>query len=128
MILAGVPRLLKAALKGRSAPLALALELSVPPLSALVLAAGLVFGLLVVWSLFGGSWEPVAVLGGVIALAVFGLGAAWLRFGRATLPARTLFRAPFYVLRKLPLYAGFIFRPQRDWVRTQRDGQLPAES
>jgi hypothetical protein len=28
--------------------------------------------------------------------------------------------APLYVLKKIPLYAGFVFRRQKEWVRTTR--------
>jgi hypothetical protein len=121
VLLAGVPRLLKAGLKGRWSALALALELGVPPLSALVMAAGVVLGLLVVCGAAGGSWWPALVLGGAIVLASLSLAAAWLRYGREALPASTLIRTPIYILRKVPLYLGFLRRPQSDWVRTDRD-------
>ena len=121
VILAGVPRLLKAGLKGRWSALALALELGVPPLSALLLVVSVMLGVLVAWGAVGGSWLPALVLAAAITLASVSLAAAWLRFGRATLPAATLVRTPIYVLRKLPLYLGFLRRPQSDWVRTDRD-------
>jgi hypothetical protein len=120
VILAGVPRLLGAALRGRWAALALALELGVPPLSALVMAACGALGVLAVWGAFGGSRLPTLVLGGALALASVSLTLAWLRFGRATLPAATLVRTPIYMLRKVPLYLGFFTRRQSDWVRTDR--------
>jgi cellulose synthase/poly-beta-1,6-N-acetylglucosamine synthase-like glycosyltransferase len=121
VLLAGVPRLLKAGLRGRWSPIALALELGVPPLSALVLTVCGVLCALVVWGVVGGSWLPAIVLASAAALASLGLAAAWLRCGRTTLPAATLIRTPLYVLRKVPLYLGFFARPQSDWVRTQRD-------
>jgi cellulose synthase/poly-beta-1,6-N-acetylglucosamine synthase-like glycosyltransferase len=123
LLLAGVPRLLKTALKGRLAALALALEIGVPPLSALILGGLAALAGLAVWGGFGGSWLPAAVLAGAFALASVGLGFAWLRFGRDLLPAGTLLRTPVYVVRKLPLYLGFLTRPQSDWVRTPRDGK-----
>jgi hypothetical protein len=123
VMLSGVPRLLGAALRGRLSALALALEVGVPPLSALLLATSVVLALLVAWGVAGGSWLPAVVLGGASALCVLGLTAAWLRFGRATLPAATLVRTPLYVLRKVPLYLGFLTRPQSDWVRTDRDSK-----
>jgi len=120
VILAGVPRLLWAAIKGRGSAFGLALELAVLPLSALILVSGLVLALLSGWAAFG-SELPAATLAGAICFAMGGLTSTWLRFGRATLPAQTLFRAPFYVLRKIPLYIGFVTRPQSDWVRTERE-------
>jgi N-acetylglucosaminyldiphosphoundecaprenol N-acetyl-beta-D-mannosaminyltransferase len=32
----------------------------------------------------------------------------------------SLLAAPFYVIWKIPLYLAFVFRPQREWVRTER--------
>ena len=34
---------------------------------------------------------------------------------------RTVVAVPHYMLRKLPIYAGFLFRRQRGWVRTERE-------
>ncbi|VTU01960.1 Glycosyl transferase OS=Oscillatoriales cyanobacterium JSC-12 GN=OsccyDRAFT_0485 PE=4 SV=1: Glyco_tranf_2_3 [Gemmataceae bacterium] len=120
VIRAGVPRLLASALKGRLSSLALALELGVPPLSALVLVAGAVLVALTGYAVFGGSPWPAAVLGTACSLAALGLTAAWLRFGRSVLPVRTLLRVPLYAVRKVPLYLGFFTKPQAEWVRTER--------
>ncbi|MCE9567899.1 MAG: glycosyltransferase family 2 protein [Planctomycetes bacterium] len=121
VILAGVPRLLRAAIRGRLAPLALALELGVPPLSALLMVSGVSLAVLIAWGLLWGSPVPAVVLATMIAFAVMGLTSAWMRFGRATLPLGTLLRTPLYVVRKIPLYLGFFAKPQTDWVRTQRE-------
>jgi len=120
VILAGIPRLILAAIKGRAAAFGLALELAVPPLSALILVTGLVLMALSGWA-FLGSKLPAVTLAGAVCIATVGLTSAWLRFGRATLPVQTLLRAPFYVLRKIPLYIGFVTMPQSDWVRTERE-------
>jgi hypothetical protein len=122
VLLGGVPRLLRAAAtKGRLGPLALALELGVPPLSALVLIAGCAFVALLGWGVAADSWGPAWVLGGAVALTALSLVAAWCRFGRTVLPPAALLRMPVYAIRKLPLYLGFFARPQSDWVRTQRN-------
>ncbi|WP_439626245.1 glycosyltransferase family 2 protein [Gemmata sp.] len=120
VIRAGVPRLLASALTGRVSSLALALELGVPPLSALVLVAGVVLVALAGYAAFGGSPWPAGVLSAACAIAALGLTAAWLRFGRSVLPVRTLLRVPLYAVRKVPLYLGFITKPQAEWVRTER--------
>jgi len=121
VICAGVPRLLRASLSGRLAPLALALELSVPPLSALLMVSVASLAVLVAWWFVAGSPIPALILASAFTFAVTGLTLAWLRFGRATLPLGTLLKAPLYVVRKIPLYLGFFAKPQSDWVRTQRD-------
>jgi hypothetical protein len=105
--------------------LALALELSVPPLSLLFLLwaatlAGLVGGW---WA--GGSALPAVVLaagGGAVVLSIL---AAWARFGRERLPLRSLLAAPLYILWKVPIYVAFLLRPQRAWIRTERGTPPP---
>jgi hypothetical protein len=119
VIVACVPRLLGAAVRrGRVGLAALALDVGVPPLSALVLAAGAGLAALGGWAAAGGSWQPAAALAGTGLLALLVLAAAWWR---SVLPARTLVRIPWYVANKIPLYFRFLIRPERAWVRTSRD-------
>ena len=116
-----VPRLWWEAVRQRRWELAgLALELGVPPLSALFLAwcAALTAALVL-----AEAWLPAELLlAGAAAAAVAGLS-AWAAFGRAVLPPLALLAAPFYALGKLPMYLRFLVRPQRAWVRTPRDGE-----
>jgi Sec-independent protein secretion pathway component TatC len=44
------------------------------------------------------------------------------------LPAQTLLAIPLYLLWKIPLYLAFLFKPQTEWVRTDRDAIEGAES
>jgi cellulose synthase/poly-beta-1,6-N-acetylglucosamine synthase-like glycosyltransferase len=121
VLLAGVPRLTAAGLsRGRVGLLALALELGVPPLSALFLGWCLALALAIGLAVAGGSWGPTVVLAAAAACASLGLTAAWARLGRDTLPVADLVRVPLYAVRKVPLYLGFLTRPQTDWVRTER--------
>lgn len=101
--------------------LSLALEISVPPLTLLVLLWMATFlGTLVV-ELLGGGWiaTTIAAIEGVLLFSA--ILSAWLRFGRSDLPASTLLAVPLYVLWKIPLYLKFLLRPQTKWVRTERD-------
>jgi cellulose synthase/poly-beta-1,6-N-acetylglucosamine synthase-like glycosyltransferase len=113
-----VPRLLVEAVRQRRADLAaLALELGVPPLSVLALlwVAAVITALI-----FAESWLPAGMLlAGGAAVALAGL-LAWAKFGRAVLPPAALLGVPVYVIGKLPVYARFIFRPQKTWDRTPR--------
>lgn len=100
---------------------ALALELSVPPLSllALSLLAGTV--LCAVAALFGASMLPFALFG--LSLAALGCGvlAGWWVYGRELVRARDLLAIPRYVLWKLPVYFGFFSKgKQQAWERTER--------
>lgn len=121
-LLTQVPRLVKAALKQKRGDLlALALDLSVPPLSLLVMlwfAATAIAGL---FSLFTGFWIPTLLFSLEGILIITAIGIAWANFGRDKISGKTLLSVPFYVLWKIPLYFAFIFKPQKDWVRTQRD-------
>jgi len=126
-ILRFVPRLtVHGLLQMRLGLLALAAELAVPPLSLLVawmvvLAIGT--GAL---ATFGTSWIPLlfagmawVILGGAVFLG-------WWGFARGTISLGQLLSAPLYVLWKLPMYARFLVKPQRKWVRTERDGDTQA--
>lgn len=121
-ILTQVPKLLKAAWsQKRFDLLAIALDLSVPPLSLLIMVWLGVTVLAALTGLLGISWWPTWVLAIEGVFIMTAILCAWMRFGRAELPARTLLAIPFYVLWKIPLYFAFLVRPQTEWVRTDRD-------
>jgi cellulose synthase/poly-beta-1,6-N-acetylglucosamine synthase-like glycosyltransferase len=122
MIFSSVPTLLWHGLKTRKVGLlALGLDVCVPPLALLAVIVGVSCGL--------GAWvAPAGGLGYAIAVAA-GLGAlafgsavliAWWKVGRRWVSFGELVSAPAYVLRKLPVYGSFLFRRQKEWVRTSR--------
>ncbi len=124
MILIEVPRLVKEFFKqGRLSLLALALDISIPPLSLLIMTWSI--SMLVTWLaiLVGVSWIPaIAVtIAGVFLLS--GVFLAWLKFGRSDLALTNLLAIPFYVLSKIPIYLKFLVKPQSRWLRTERDSQ-----
>jgi hypothetical protein len=49
------------------------------------------------------------------------LACVWWRYGRTYLSAKELSGIPLYVISKLSLYIAFIFKRQKEWVRTDRD-------
>lgn len=121
-LFAQVPQMLKAAFSQKRLDLfALALELSVPPLSFLVMiwVAGAITALLVIT--WGGSGFPALIFGIQGLLIFISILVAWAKFGRESLPALTLLAVPLYLLWKIPLYLAFLFKPQTEWVRTERD-------
>jgi len=129
VIRAGVPRLIMAAIRRRSAGLvALALEVGLPPLSALVMVTFTMLILLLVWAAFGGPVGPALTLLAAFGLATIALFAVWWCFGRSILPTRTLARIPRYAVGKVGLYADFFIRPQRTWNRTPRQEHKPSET
>ena len=46
---------------------------------------------------------------------------AWAKFGREIVSIVALLYAPFYILKKIPLYLSFLLKRQVDWVRSKRD-------
>ncbi|MBX7105256.1 MAG: glycosyltransferase family 2 protein [Gemmataceae bacterium] len=111
-----VPRLLVSGLV-RPRLLGLALHLGVPPLALLALLG---VGGVALFAVLG-QWQPAAMLLGAMTAALLGLLMTWAVFARDRLPARDLILLPVYVLRKVPIYLGFIFRRQKAWVRTERE-------
>ncbi len=115
------PRLLGQALKqGRGDLLALALDLSIPPLSLLVMLWLIALFVTFCAHLIGlGSISLTLVLvsGGLLFLAI---GLAWWRFARIEVPLRHLLSVVGYMLGKIPLYLKFLVKPQAIWVRTDR--------
>jgi len=121
-MLTQVPRLIQEALRQKRLDLlVIALDLSVPPLSLLVMLWGGVMLLATTAGLLANIWLPVWLLWIEGIMLLTAILAAWLKFGRADLPALTLLAVPFYVLWKIPLYIAYAIRPQTKWVRTERD-------
>jgi Glycosyltransferase like family 2 len=121
-LLTQVPRLLTAGYQQRRIDLiAMAGDLSVPPLSLLVMlwvALTAIAGLMCQLGMPGWPFQLLELEG----LGLFSsILVAWHRFGRDRLPLQTLLAVPLYLLWKIPLYLAFILRPQTRWVRTERD-------
>lgn len=121
-----VPSLLwRAIATGRFDLLALALELSVPPLSLLVglwMAISVLTGALL--AVGGPPWPAAIAAGSGLALCL-AVGSAWWQFGRPFLPPQQILAVPLYLLAKIPLYLGFLKKPETQWVRTERDAPPP---
>lgn len=116
------PRLLARALARREAALAaLALDLMVPPLAALVLALGTLLVIDLGWWALAADARPAGVAGVALALLVAGLVAAWGRDGRHIVTGRELLGLPLYVAAKIPVYVRLFTKRQVEWVRTKRD-------
>jgi hypothetical protein len=121
-VLGKAPRLLLAGLfRARPRLVALALELSVPPLSLLLLLLTAFMAISLGWFLTGGSSLPLLMLSTGMVVGAASLLAAWWKFGRALLTPTTLILLPVYVLWKVPIYLRLALAPQRQWVRTQRN-------
>jgi cellulose synthase/poly-beta-1,6-N-acetylglucosamine synthase-like glycosyltransferase len=124
IILAEAPALLWEAVRSRRVMLgAMALDLSVPPLSLLILTSCMLCLVDVIAWYFLGILFPIGVAS-LGCLLLFGATlAAWAKYGRQTLTLSTLLYGFAYAARKLPLYVKFIVERQVDWVRSRRDSE-----
>jgi cellulose synthase/poly-beta-1,6-N-acetylglucosamine synthase-like glycosyltransferase len=120
-LLAQAPRLLVAFLKtGRLDLAAMMADLAVPPLSLLAAMNVVTLAATLVWGIGTASWLPAAIAGGTALLLSASIAIAWWRFARDRVPFRILLSVPVYIVTKLPLYATFLFRRERTWIRTGR--------
>jgi len=120
-LLAQAPRLLIGFLKtGRLDLAAMMADLAVPPLSLLAAMNAAVLAVTFVWGIGTASWTLAAIAGGTAVLLSVSIAIAWWRFARDRVPFHILLTVPVYVVTKLPLYATFLFRRERAWIRTGR--------
>jgi cellulose synthase/poly-beta-1,6-N-acetylglucosamine synthase-like glycosyltransferase len=120
------PLLVWAAIRQRRMDLfALALDLFVPPLSLAIVLWGTNLAAAIGAGLLGAGW--LAAIPPTVAAALMGCAFAgvWLKFGGSA--SRSLLTVPAYILSKLPIYAAFLIRRERNWVRTGRDSQSPPQ-
>ncbi len=115
------PRLLLRTIRERRPDLfALLFDLLVPPLSLLMFLWFAILSATVVAGLLGLGWipfMPAAAGGMMMGLA---LGGVLFRFPEHSM-ARELWAVPAYIVSKLPIYAAFVIRREKNWVRTGRD-------
>ena len=122
VILGDTPKLLVESMaKGNGNLLAMTLDLLVPPLALLTLALVAALGLSWLVFLLAGILAPalIATTGALLLAATILL--AWSQFGREIISFSALMYAPFYALKKIPLYIGFLLKRQVEWVRSKRD-------
>ena len=124
MIAFALSRLPAALGRGNAGAVALILDLLVPPLTLLLLAAVVLFAVTALATLVFAL--PGLALG-LSGLALIGLGlavlAAWAGFGRTVLPPDEAAQVIPFIARKLGLYARLAAgRRAGSWVRTDRGG------
>jgi cellulose synthase/poly-beta-1,6-N-acetylglucosamine synthase-like glycosyltransferase len=121
-ILQQLPVLIKASCQRKDwRLLALALDIGVPPLSLLVMIALSSLIILSIYSLLTEGSTAFFIL--LLSFSYFAamLASVWWRYGQDYLSAKELSGIPLYVISKLSIYIAFIFKRQKEWVRTDRD-------
>jgi cellulose synthase/poly-beta-1,6-N-acetylglucosamine synthase-like glycosyltransferase len=122
MILGSAPSLLAEGLVRRNlALIALALDLSVPPLALLLLLILAVLAGGGLWFAASGSILPMWPAAASLLLFALSVVLAWSGHGRHVVSFASLAYAPLYALRKIPVYLAFMVRRQGEWVRSRRD-------
>jgi cellulose synthase/poly-beta-1,6-N-acetylglucosamine synthase-like glycosyltransferase len=118
-----VPYLLKESWRQKRLDLlSIALDLSIPPLSFLVIiwfvVATIGLSLGIIEGTLNSAIYWTTVEGLLLFVAIF---SAWAKFGRKIIPFKSLLRIPGYIFWKAPIYLAFLIRPQQKWIRTERD-------
>lgn len=123
VMLGEMPALLWAGIKrGQSLVVAMALDLSIPPLALFV-------GLLVMFAVvcsalfYGLMIAPFAFVLGLmnVMLLLVAVVLAWWGFGQRIISLGQLLYIPVYILQKVPNYFSFIVKRQTAWNKTKRD-------
>ena len=121
-ILTYAPKYLVSALfRGNFNLFAMVSDLLVPPLALFTILTVVVGALAYLNWADGGTLLPLAILGGSSLICGLLLLIVWFRFARDILPWSKVWLVPIYVLRKMPIYLLAILRPERTWVKTNRD-------
>lgn len=118
-----LPRLVSAAVRQRRFDLLLlALDQCIPPFSLLVLAwCGGLVATTAAWWWLGASPLFAQVFAGLGVAMVLSVLAGWWVYCRDQIPLVALLAAPWYMLRKLPIYVKFFLaRGERQWIRGER--------
>jgi cellulose synthase/poly-beta-1,6-N-acetylglucosamine synthase-like glycosyltransferase len=121
-ILTQVPALMLSAIAQKSfSVFSLALELSVPPLSLLVMFWGLTLVLALLGGFIFGVWLSAFVLIFAGVLLFIAIISAWAKFAQEEIPLKSLLLIPVYLLSKVTIYANFLGKRESVWVKTERD-------
>lgn len=121
VILAQVSPVILASLKRRDFRLfALALDISVPPVSLLLLLNLANTLLSLVIATLGWSLLPIALSLLSCALLAGAIVGAWALSARDLISPAELIRAALHSAKKIDIYLRFFTRRQRQWIRTDR--------
>jgi cellulose synthase/poly-beta-1,6-N-acetylglucosamine synthase-like glycosyltransferase len=101
--------------------IAMAMDLSIPPLALLALALSTHLAITVLFFLVSGISVPVVITSVTCSLFFVSIVLAWWRYEREFLPLGWLVFAPIYAIKKIPLYVRFVADRQRKWIKGDRE-------
>jgi cellulose synthase/poly-beta-1,6-N-acetylglucosamine synthase-like glycosyltransferase len=123
-----LPLLAQGTLRRSRHLLALGADMLIPPISLLFVAALGALVPTIMLAALRGVDGPAVLLAVALAGAAVCVAVAWYAEGQALIGLRSLARAPFYILWKIPLYIGFFTARQREWNRTRRVNEQNADA
>lgn len=98
-----------------------AFDLCIAPLGLLGIIWGILATLGLILALAGGSALPLALsVIGMLSMAL-GLVLGWLLHCRDKVPAKAIVAIPWFLVRKVGIYASLLFKREKVWLRTERD-------
>ncbi len=98
-----------------------AFDLCIPPLALLGIAWAILTLPAVVLALLGGTALPAIVLGVGAILMGSSLVLGWLVHCRDKVPAKAILAMPWFLVRKVAIYASLLLKREKVWLRTERD-------
>ncbi len=133
VLLATPGMLIRGIAKGDLKLIAAALDHAVQPLTVLCGGLTLIVLLTSLRVLLLGGVGPLAATAtgialGCLVLLSLALALTWLVHLRRDVPPSVLLGLPSYLLRRIPNQAAFVFKRQRDWIRTPRADERDATS
>lgn len=112
--------LMRAAARGDIRLAAAALDLAIPPLSVFGALTGVMLLVSALASVAGAS-APLTLSAWAFFLLLGATAAAWVRFGRAALPASDFGAFADYLLQKVKIYGARARASTKAWTRTGRE-------
>lgn len=115
------PRLLgKSMLRFQPAVTAMVVDMLIPPLALLIVAQLAVLAITAVGAGWGGWHLPFIISIAAFAMLSTSILVARARFASDILSGSDLIRGFVFMIAKTPLYTRFVYRPQVEWLRTER--------
>jgi len=122
MITSVVPGSMLVALKQHSMSLfIMTLDIIVPPLALLGLFVSMILIVTLIYAFITESFISLIISTLSITMYTGVVLLAWLQWGRKIISLADLLRVPYYIFGKIPLYIAYVFKRQKEWIRTKRD-------
>ena len=99
------------------------LDIIVPPIALLFILTVSMFITSLLFFIWSGLQSAFLVNAINVFLLGLGIFLAWLKYGQSIISLKSVLLAPLILLSKLPIYIGFIFNRQVEWVKSQRDSK-----